>query len=185
LHFLKDLCEKNHIVMIFNEVKTGFRVAKGGAQQLFGVKSLLRTFAKALGKGLKDIMQNYTNNNVILYQGTSARNPVSLAAADVRLDQIKNGMQKNIEKVGNAIMKRIEEVLNDMRIYDVIVQGYPSMFQLLFTCCCNLPCNLPSSAFASFHVIFNKFTVFDPHSKYRLGYLVTQSGCSILIIPII
>ncbi len=89
-------------------------------------------------------------------------------------------MHKNIEKVGNAIMKRIEEIMNDMRIYDVIVQGYPSMFQLLFTC----SCNLPSSAFASFHVIFNKFTVFDPHSKYRLGYLVTQSGCSILIILI-
>jgi glutamate-1-semialdehyde 2,1-aminomutase len=99
LRFLKDLCEKDHIVLIFNEVKTGFRVAKGGAQQLFGVKSHLSTFANALGNGypisavvgLKDIMQNYANNNVILYQGTYARNPVSLAAADVRLDQIKKG----------------------------------------------------------------------------------------------
>ncbi len=99
MRFLKDLCEKNHIVLIFNEVKTGFRVAKGGVQQLFGVKSHLSTFAKALGNGypisavvgLKDIMQNYANNNVILCQGTYARNPVSLAAADVRLDQIKKG----------------------------------------------------------------------------------------------
>ena len=88
LHFLKELCKKNDIVLIFDEVKTGFRVAEGGgAQQLFGVKPHLSTFAKALGNGypisavvgLEDIMRNYANNRVILYQSTYARNPVSLA----------------------------------------------------------------------------------------------------------
>jgi glutamate-1-semialdehyde 2,1-aminomutase len=142
LHFLKELCEKNDIVLIFDEVKTGFRVAEGGAQQLFGVKPHLSTFAKALGNGypisavvgLEDIMRNYANQRVILYQGTYARNPVSLAAADATLDQIKKRyVHSNIEKVGNALMKGIREILNDMKMYDVIVQGYPSMFQLLFT----------------------------------------------------
>jgi glutamate-1-semialdehyde 2,1-aminomutase len=142
LHFLKEICEKNDIVLIFDEVKTGFRVAKGGAQQLFGVKPHLSTFAKALGNGypisavvgLEDIMRNYATNKVILYQSTYARNPVSLAAADATLDQIKkNYVNSNIEKVGNALMKGIQEILNDMKMYDVIVQGYPSMFQLLFT----------------------------------------------------
>ena len=142
LHFLKELCEKNDIVLIFDEVKTGFRVAEGGAQQLFGVKPHLSTFAKALGNGypisavvgLEDIIRNYANNRVILYQSTYARNPVSLAAADATLDQIKKMyVHSNIGKIGNALMKGILEILNDMKMYDVIVQGYPSMFQLLFT----------------------------------------------------
>jgi glutamate-1-semialdehyde 2,1-aminomutase len=142
LHFLKELCEKNDIVLIFDEVKTGFRVSEGGAQQLFGVKPHLTTFAKALGNGYpisavvgsKDIMRDYATNDVILSQSTYARNPVSLAAADVTLDQINNGyVHSNIRKVGNALMKGIQELLNDNEIYDVIVQGYPSMFQLLFT----------------------------------------------------
>jgi glutamate-1-semialdehyde 2,1-aminomutase len=84
--------------------------------------------------GLEDIMRNYANNRVILYQSTYARNPVSLAAADATLDQIKKRyVHSNIGKIGNALMKGILEILNDMKMYDVIVQGYPSMFQLLFT----------------------------------------------------
>jgi glutamate-1-semialdehyde 2,1-aminomutase len=142
LHFLKELCEKNDIVLIFDEVKTGFRVSEGGAQQLFGVKPHLTTFAKALGNGYpisavvgsKDIMQDYATNDVILSQSTYARNPVSLAAADVTLDQIKRGnVHSNIRKVGNALMKGIQELFNDNKFYDVLVQGYPSMFQLSFT----------------------------------------------------
>ena len=53
LHFLKELCEKNDIVLIFDEVKTGFRVAEGGgAQQLFGVKPHLMYFCQSLGQWL-------------------------------------------------------------------------------------------------------------------------------------
>ena len=142
LHSLKELCEQNHIVLIFDEVKTGFRVSEGGAQQLFSVKPHLTTFAKALGNGypisavvgLEDIMRNYVNNRVILYQSTYARNPVSLAAADATLDQIKKGhVHSRIRKIGNALMKGIQETLRDAGQDDVIVQGYPSMFQLLFT----------------------------------------------------
>jgi glutamate-1-semialdehyde 2,1-aminomutase len=51
LAFLKELCDKNDIVLIFDEVKTGFRVAKGGAQELFGVKSHLTALAKSFGNG--------------------------------------------------------------------------------------------------------------------------------------
>ena len=96
LDFLKELCEKNDIVLIFDEVKTGFRVSKGGAQHLFGVKPHISTFAKALGNGypisavvgLEEIMQKYATEEVIP-QSTYARNSVSLAAADATLDEIK------------------------------------------------------------------------------------------------
>ena len=79
-------------------------------------------------------MRDYATNDVILFQSTYARNPVSLAAVDVTLDLIKKGyVHSSIRKVGNALMKGIQELFNDNDIYDVIVQGYPSMFQLLFT----------------------------------------------------
>jgi glutamate-1-semialdehyde 2,1-aminomutase len=65
LQFLKELCDKYNIVLIFDEVKTGFRVSDGGAQKLFGVKPHLTTLAKAMGNGYpvsvvggsKEIMQ--------------------------------------------------------------------------------------------------------------------------------
>jgi glutamate-1-semialdehyde 2,1-aminomutase len=141
LAFLKELCEKNGILLIFDEVKTGFRVAKGGAQQLFGVKPHMATFAKALGNGypisavvgLEEIMQRYATVEVIP-QSTYARNPVSLAAAYATLDKVKRAqVHSNIEKFGNALIKGIREVLQDKRIENAIVQGYPSMFQVLFT----------------------------------------------------
>src|SRR5918992_1043641 len=109
LAFLKELCEKNDDLLIFDEVKTGFRVAKGGAQQLFGVKPHMTTFAKALGNGY----------------------PIS---AVVTLDEIKRAhVHSNIEKFGNALIKGMREVLQDKGIENAIIQGYPSMFQVLFT----------------------------------------------------
>ena len=141
LAFLKELCEKNDVLLIFDEVKTGFRVAKGGAQQLFGVKPHMTTFAKALGNGypisavvgLEEIMQEYATEEIIP-QSTYARNPVSLAAADATLDEIKRAhVHSNIEKFGNALIKGMREVLQDKGIENAIIQGYPSMFQVLFT----------------------------------------------------
>ncbi len=51
LELIRKLCDEHGIVMIMDEVKTGFRVANGGAQELFGVKGDLATYAKALGNG--------------------------------------------------------------------------------------------------------------------------------------
>jgi glutamate-1-semialdehyde 2,1-aminomutase len=140
LDLLKELCDKNNIVLIFDEVKTGFRVSEGGAQKLLGVKPHMATFAKALGNGypisavtgLEEIMGEYGTRDVIP-QSTYARNTVSLAAADATLEEIKKGyVHSHIVKFGNALMKGIREILYDMKI-DALVQGYPAMFQVLFT----------------------------------------------------
>lgn len=140
LKFLKELCEKNDIVLIFDEVKTGFRVAKGGAQQLFKVKPHLTALAKSFANGYPisalvgtaEIMKNSASRDV-LPQGTYARNPVSLAAADATMDAMLDGaVHLNMEKFGSALMRGIEEILHDRKL-DAIVQGYPSVFQVLFT----------------------------------------------------
>ena len=48
---VREICDRYDVLLIVDEVKTGFRVAKGGAQELFGIKADLCTFAKALGNG--------------------------------------------------------------------------------------------------------------------------------------
>jgi glutamate-1-semialdehyde 2,1-aminomutase len=140
LKFLKELCEKNDIVLIFDEVKTGFRVSRGGAQELFKVNPHLTALAKSFGNGYpisavvgsKEIMEKNASREV-LPQGTYARNPVSLAAADATMDAILDGaIHSQIEKFGTALIRGLQDILYDKKL-DAIVQGYPSMFQLLFT----------------------------------------------------
>jgi glutamate-1-semialdehyde 2,1-aminomutase len=108
---------------------------------LFDVKPHLTTFAKALGNGypisavvgLEEITQRYATEKIIP-QSTYARNPVSLAAADATLDEMKRAhVHSNIEKFGSVLIKDMREVLQDKRIEKAIVQGYPSMFQVLFS----------------------------------------------------
>jgi glutamate-1-semialdehyde 2,1-aminomutase len=140
LAFLRELCDKNDIVLIFDEVKTGFRVAKGGAQELFGVRPHLAALAKSFGNGYpisavvgsEEIMKKNATRE-ILHQGTYARNPISVAAADATIDEIRKGyVHKKIAKFGTALMKGIRDILHDNKV-DGIVQGYPSMFHVLFT----------------------------------------------------
>lgn len=140
LEFLRELCDKNDMVLIFDEVKTGFRLAKGGAQELFGVEPHLTTLAKSFGNGYpisavvgpEEIMKENATRK-ILHQGTYARNPVSVAAADATIDEIRKGyVHQNIEKFGAALMNGIRDILHDRKI-DGIVKGYSSMFHVLFT----------------------------------------------------
>lgn len=140
LKFLKQLCDEHSILLIFDEVKTGFRLAPGGAQQLFSVTPHLATFAKSLGNGYpismiagkREIMQNIGPKKVV-HGGTYASNPVSLAAADATLDKIATGqVHDRIRSFGERLMKGIKQVLNDRKV-EGIVQGYPGMFQFLFT----------------------------------------------------
>jgi glutamate-1-semialdehyde 2,1-aminomutase len=82
--------------------------------------------------GSEEIMKENATRK-ILHQGTYARNPISLAAADATIDEIRKGyVHKNITKFGTALMRGIRGILNDNKV-DGIVQGYPSMFHVLFT----------------------------------------------------
>lgn len=140
LKFLRELCDRHGIVLIFDEVKTGFRLSDGGAQKVFGVKPHIATFAKSLGNGYpisaiagtKEIMQKIGKNRVF-HGGTYAGHPLSLAAADTTLDQIMQGnVHKRIDRFGGALMRGISQVFEDRKI-DGLVQGSPGMFQFVFT----------------------------------------------------
>ena len=140
LRHLRELCDKYNIVMIFDEVKTGFRLGLGGAQEMFHVTPDLATFAKSLGNGYpiacvagKKEMMSMIRKGGVFHGGTYAANPVSLTAANATLDYLmKKDVYERIGLHGKRLMKGMEHVLQEQKIRG-IGQGYPSMFNFIFT----------------------------------------------------
>ncbi len=95
---LRELCDEEKIVLIFDEVMTGFRVAKGCAQELFGIKPDLTTFGKIIGGGLpvgafggkKEIMEQIAPSGPVYQAGTLSGNPLAMAAGYAALSHIKD-----------------------------------------------------------------------------------------------
>jgi glutamate-1-semialdehyde 2,1-aminomutase len=140
LELLKKLCDKHGIVLIFDEVKTGFRLAPGGAQQLFGVTPHLSTFAKSLANGYpvsmitgsREVMA-VVGPKKVAHGGTYAGNPISMAAGEATLDEFgTKHVHDSINKFGESLMKGIRQILQDRHV-EGVVQGFPAMFQVLFT----------------------------------------------------
>ena len=98
LQIVRDLCSRNHALLIFDEVMTGFRVARGGAQELYGIKPDITTLGKIIGGGLpvgayggsKDLMRNIAPAGSIYQAGTLSGNPLSMAAGTVTLRRLRN-----------------------------------------------------------------------------------------------
>jgi len=96
LQGLRDLCDQHGVVLIFDEVMTGFRVALGGAQALYGVMPDLSTFGKVIGGGMpvgafggkRELMELVAPSGPVYQAGTLSGNPVAMAAGLATLDQI-------------------------------------------------------------------------------------------------
>ena len=95
---LRDVCRDERIVLIFDEVMTGFRVSAGGAQKLFGIKPDLSTFGKIIGGGLpvgafggkREIMEMISPHGPVYQAGTLSGNPLAMSAGYAALSYIKN-----------------------------------------------------------------------------------------------
>jgi glutamate-1-semialdehyde 2,1-aminomutase len=139
LELIRKLCDEHGIVMIMDEVKTGFRVANGGAQELFGVKGDLATYAKALGNGFpiaaiagcRKIMGEIDYQK-IPHGGTYSGNAVSVAAAEAVLDELEAGILKKVHAHGKKLIAGIREIISRKGI-PALVQGSPGMFGIVFT----------------------------------------------------
>lgn len=135
---IRRLCDEYGIVMIMDEVKTGFRVANGGAQEFFNVKADLVTFAKSLGNGYpiaaiggkEDVMMT-VNPSGMAHGGTYTGNIAGAAAADTTLELLETTpVIENIKKRGKALMAGLDEILTEQDIPHVVT-GVPTMFSLL------------------------------------------------------
>ena len=108
LQELRTLCDANDIVLIFDEVMTGFRLAKGGAQELYGVKADIVCFGKVIGGGLpvgafagrKEIMSYLSPLGPVYQAGTLSGNPLAMAAGLAMLTALNDH---------NEIYKRLAE----------------------------------------------------------------------------
>lgn len=123
---LRELCTINNILLIFDEVMTGFRLAKGGVQELYNVKADLVTFGKVIGGGLpvgafaarSEIMDYLAPIGPVYQAGTLSGNPLAMAAGLAMLTAINNDAQlfHRLEEKTAYLEKGIREVFSDKDI---------------------------------------------------------------------
>jgi glutamate-1-semialdehyde 2,1-aminomutase len=139
--YLRDvryLCDRYDVVLIIDEVKTGFRVAKGGVQELMNVKADLCTFAKAMANGYpisvvagrEDLMRRCGDG--VVHGGTFTGHSVSLSAANRTLKILdETDALKTIESYGKALQLGLKRILTARGIPHCFA-GHPSMTGLFF-----------------------------------------------------
>ena len=141
LHELRTICSENDIVLIFDEVMTGFRVALGGAQSLYSIKPDLTTLGKVLGGGLpvgafggkSKIMNQLSPDGGVYQAGTLSGNPLAMDAGLKTLDLISNkNYFKNLEKITRQLTDGINELSRkyNKKIY---ADSQGGMFGIYFT----------------------------------------------------
>ncbi len=142
LQFMRDLTRELGILLIFDEVITGFRVSPGGAQELYGVTPDLCTMAKAMGGGFpvaafggsREVMELEATNEVF-HGGTYSGNPLVLAATEAVLTEIKENkasIYPRLEQLTKRMLAGLKEILERNDIY-CSAQGAPGMFQTFLT----------------------------------------------------
>lgn len=140
LEFLREITEENDILLIFDEVITGFRVSYGGAQAHYGVTPDITTMAKALGGGFpvaavggkKDIMQLIADGQV-MQAGTYCSSPTVMSAANATLKELaKPGTYEHLTAMGEKLATGLEEVISEAG-FPVVVQGAGPVLQFFFS----------------------------------------------------
>jgi len=134
----RELCDRYGVVLIIDEVKTGFRVARGGVQELYGVRADLCTFAKAVANGYpisilagrEEIMRKLGKG--VAHGGTYTAHPVSLAAAEKTLEILdETDALERIASYGTRLRAGKSAILKARGIAHSFV-GHPSMTGLYF-----------------------------------------------------
>jgi glutamate-1-semialdehyde 2,1-aminomutase len=138
LRAARALCDRYGVLLVIDEVKTGFRVARGGAQELYGVKADLCTFAKAMANGFpisvlagrEEIMRKLGRG--VAHGGTYTAHSVSLAAAERTLQILdETDALERIAGYGTALRQGMSAILKSRGIAHSFV-GHPSMSGLYF-----------------------------------------------------
>ncbi len=137
---LRNLCDEYGIVMIFDEVKTGFRLANGGAREAYGVIPDISTYAKCLGNGYpvaafggKREIMDVVGYGSVAHGGTFGANGVSMAAANAVLDILaESPVLENLAKRGQRLKSGFGEILSDADIPHQLT-GHPNMQGFLIT----------------------------------------------------
>lgn len=138
LEGVRDVCSKHGTILIFDEVITGFRLAPGGAQQLFGVVPDLAVFGKAISNGFPvaalagraDLLDMFATGGVI-HGGTYNAQPIAMAATVATLKSLTPTLYKTIAQRGERLMQGMRDIFatNDVQ---AVVAGFPQVFHVAF-----------------------------------------------------
>ena len=142
LENMRSLCTNNDIILIFDEVITGFRVGLGGAQAYTGVTPDLATYAKAMAGGYpaamfcgkKEVMSQLEDSSVI-HAGTVNSNVISMSAAAETINALQqnNGqMYREMYSMGDELIQGIKDIATTHEI-NLLIQGLGSVFNTSFT----------------------------------------------------
>ena len=188
LQHLRELCTKHGALLIFDEVMTGFRVALGGAQALYGITPDLSTFGKIIGGGMpvgayggrRDLMEQVAPSGPIYQAGTLSGNPVAMATGLATLDLIQvPGFHTELERRTHVLCDGLEAAARDAGIAFTTTRA-PGMFGLYFR---EGPVETFEDAKASDTARFNRFFhamlgrgVYLAPSAFEAGFVSSAHG---------
>jgi glutamate-1-semialdehyde aminotransferase len=151
LHELRELCNKNGILLIFDEMWTGFRIALGGAQEYFGVDADLATFSKAVANGMplsiltgkKEIMK-VLDEDVFFYT-TFGGEALSLAAAMATIEELKDkNVSEYLARQGKKLKDGYNQIVEELGLDYTKCIGYECRSLITFDASAGNPLELKS-----------------------------------------
>lgn len=141
LQGLRDLCDQHSMVLMFDEVMTGFRLSRAGAQGLYGIRPDMTVLGKIVGGGMplaayggrRELMQMVAPLGPVYQAGTLSGNPVAVTAGLTTLQEIegREGFYETLEARGAQLQEGLQAILQDLKIAGR-VQRVGSMWTLFF-----------------------------------------------------
>jgi len=140
LQTLRDLCDKDGALLVFDEVITGFRVARGGAQELFSISPDITCLGKIIGGGLPaaafgagtEIMDMLAPNGPVYQAGTLSGNPIATAAANATLDILQPNCYEQLETSAAALQAGLARAAENAGVA-VTINRVGSIMSCFFT----------------------------------------------------
>ena len=140
LNELRDLCSENDSLLIFDEVMTGFRVSKGGAQELYNIMPDITTLGKIIGGGLpagayggkSKIMDFVAPDGPVYQAGTLSGNPLAMTAGLSVLEQLNDNLYIRLERISSKIENGINDNIKKLG-FNANIARVGSMMTLFFT----------------------------------------------------
>jgi glutamate-1-semialdehyde 2,1-aminomutase len=188
LERVRAVCDRHGALLIFDEVMTGSRVARGGAQQLYNIKPDLTVLGKVIGGGMplaayggrRDVMSVIAPLGAVYQAGTLSGNPVAVAAALATIKLLDDALYARLEDFGKKLQQGFESILREKGVPGV-VQRVGSMFTLFFT---DVPhvrswddakgCD--TARFGRYHAAMLSKGVYLPPSQFEAAFISGAHG---------
>jgi glutamate-1-semialdehyde 2,1-aminomutase len=182
LQGLRDLCNHNTALLVFDEVISGFRASAGGAQKLFGIKPDLTCLGKIIGGGLPvgayggraDVMSLVAPSGPVYQAGTLSGNPLAMTAGLWSLLELSEGLYRHLAKLGSRLAAGLADAARDARV-PLQVNAFGSLVTPFFT---TQPVRDYESALSSDTAAYGRFFramlargVYPPPSQFEAWFL--------------